>query len=399
MQLDFHQPPDCVLESATIQVTLDEDDPSLKPYLEDVLPVSECPVLITDYYGPGQIVGAPKRVSINRSATFEPYLNIANNGCSLGNIRSERKFEHESRWVFRSHTVPDDRGDKQKWGHRILKWEMTENDIEKYPIHNNKVLTAFAYEHSGGPFLMKVEVSGKLRHWRDRLKSNTKKIFRPRAGMQQDISTTLVGAYRGQRRHLDQIAQGLAKAMEDQNYKLAKDLASAMAAQNPIPATQTAPLQHKLGEMPSTHATEGHHSTSGASNHTFRRGAAYSEPDLDLDGQRLNTVEPDVREPAMEDRTAPTLDNLARVGEYFSTPIRRDAVRSDVSEASGDSSASTLVAERSETLQTSASPPKNVDEEVIARVMEFTFLRLLIRKWLALWIFLGLGKPLENSKA
>lgn len=397
MQLDFHQPSDCVLESATIQVTLDEDDPSLKPYLQDYLPRSECPVLITDYYGPGQIVGAPKRVRVNKSATFEPSLNVASNGGSLGSIRSERKFEHESRWVFRSHTVPDDRASGgQKWGHRILKWEMTENDIEKYPIHNNKVLTAFAYEHSGNPFLMKVEVSGKLRHWRDQFKSSTKKLFRPRAWKQEDISTTLVGAYLGRRRHLDQLAQGLARAMEDQNYKLAKDLADAMAAQNSVPITQTAALQQKLGEMPSTHTAVEHSSASSAPNQALTRGTT-SQHDLNSDSHTLNALEPDIRGPAMEDRTAPTLENLARVAEYFSTPIRRDAVRSDASEASGDSSAPTLVDERSETLQPSVLPHKNDDEEVMARVMEFTFLRLLIRQWLALWIFLGLGKPLESK--
>lgn len=44
-----------------------------------------------------------------------------------------------------------------------LKWEMMENDVEKYPMHSSKVFTAFAYEHNGQPFLRRIEVTRKLR--------------------------------------------------------------------------------------------------------------------------------------------------------------------------------------------------------------------------------------------
>lgn len=396
MQLDFHQPSDCVLESATIQVTLDEDDPSLRPYLKDDLPGSECPILITDYYGPGQIVGPSKTMSVYKSVSFEPQVSVADIGLSLGHMSKDTSFKHESRWIFQSHTVPDDQARVRKWGHRILKWEMTENDIEKYPIHSNKVLTAFAYEHNGQPFLMKVKVSGKLRHWSDQLKYQTRKSFRPRARKQEDVSTTLVGAYTGYRRPLDQDAQGLSKAMEIQNYKLAKNLTNAMAVQDGGVATQTVPLQQNADAVSSENIATRQDFASSASDQEFTGGKTRPRRDLDLDGETLNTPE-DIREPAKEDRTAPTLENLARVGAYYRAPPRREVVRSDVSEASEDSSAPTLVADGSGTLQQSAPQPKNPDEEAIARMMEVTFLRLLIRNWLALWIFLGLGKPLELS--
>lgn len=184
MELNFDQPQDCILVSATIQVTLDENDQALDPYHVDNLPASDFPVIITDYYGPQQIVGTSRRVLIHKSLKIEPSINVAGNGGSLGGKTTDKKFEHESRWTFRSLRVPADRSCEQTWGHRILKWEMTENDIEQYPVHSNKVYTAFAYEHSEQPFLMKVEVSGKLRQRTSRLKASVArnlKKFGPRA--------------------------------------------------------------------------------------------------------------------------------------------------------------------------------------------------------------------------
>lgn len=98
-----------------------------------------------------------------------------------------------------------------------------------------------------------------------------------------------------------------------------------------------------------------------------------------------------MRVPASQDRTDPTLDNLARVGEYFTSPIRHQAIRDDMSEASasGHSSTTTLVASQSEAPLSMASVPRRVDEDAMARLMEFAFLRLLVQVLVGLMDFLS----------
>lgn len=317
-------------------MTLDEDDEGLNPYRVASLPASDCPVLVTDYYGPGQIVGTSKRILVRKSLKIEPSANVIGNGGSLGGLTTEKAFEHESRWTFRSHRIPEYRTSGKKWGHRILKWEMTENDIEK-STRSNKVYTAFAYEHSGQPFLMNIEISGKIRKRSDRLKANLGKRFRPRARKQEDISTTLVGAYLGHRRPLDELPRGLASDMEMKNY-----MSSPLVIHDAQPASfqqvgydTTSSTNAALESAP--RATPDQESIEGTT----------PQPALRLNGQVLDMLEnAPVR--ALADRPQPILENLARVGEYFRTPIRHEVIRGDISEASGHSFATTLVATQSE---------------------------------------------------
>lgn len=399
MELDFDQPPDCTLESATIQLTLDEDDQGLDTYRVDTLPPSECPVLITDYYGPGQIVGTSKKVLVRKALKIEPSVNVAGNGGSLGGITTQKAFEHESRWTFRSHRVPEERSSGKKWGHRILKWEMTENDIEK-STHSNKVYTAFAYEHSGQPFLMKIEISGKLRKRSDRLKANLGRKFGPRARKQEDISTTLVGAYLGHRRPLDELARGLASDMEMKNY-----LSSPLVVHDAQPASFQ---QVAYDAISSTNPVLESAVTATADQASIE--GTTPQPGLRLNGQVLDMLE-DTPVRALQDRTQPTLENLARVGEYFRTPIRHEVIRGDVSEASGHSSATTLVATQSEISQPqqqseaatvpesqnlTAAISKNLDEDAIARVMEVAFFRLFIQFFIGFMDLFGSRNPQET---
>lgn len=396
MELDFDQPPDCTLESATIQLTLDEDDQGLDPYRVDSLPPSECPVLITDYYGPGQIVGTSKRVLVRKSLKIEPSVNVMGNGGALGGITTEKAFEHESRWNFRSHRVPEQKSSGKKWGHRVLRWEMTENDIEK-STHSNKVYTAFAYEHSGQPFLMKIEISGKLRKRSDRLKANLGRKFGPRARKQEDISTTLVGAYLGHRRPLDELARGLASDMEMKNY---------MSSPLVVHDAQPASFQQVAHDAASSTNAALESTPAGTTDQASIEGTT-PQPALRLNGQTLDMLE-DMPVRESRDRTEPTLENLARVGEYFRTPIRHEAIRGDISEASGHSSATTLVANQSETSQPQPQPeaatvpesqnltamiPQNIDEDAMARVMEVAFFRLLIQFVIGIMDYIGPRKP------
>lgn len=384
MELRFDQPSDCTLNSATIQLTLDEDDPGLELYRanDSQAPASKCPVLITDYYGPGQIVGIPKRVLVREKLKIEPSINVAGNGGSLGGMKTEKQFVHESRWTFRSHTVPDNGPLEQIGAHRILKWEMTENDIEKWPIHSNKVYTAFAYEHSGQPFLMKVEISGKLKQRTDRLKvniGNTLKKFGPRARKRADISSTLVGAYSGPRRPLDELAKGLASAM---------DMANSLSPPHVVPDTQTASFQQvTLESTPAMDAAAEH--VSNTANQAFIEDGTYGAS-LTLNGRTSNILD-EIGVSASRERTVPTLENLARAGIRFKPLIRKDpALTKTLSEVSVDSSAPTLVADqyqqtemesRSVTKGESSMDrlPLKVDQDAMNRLLDVAFFRVLMQ--------------------
>lgn len=383
MELRFDQPSDCALKSATIQLTLDEEDPGLELYrINDAqVPAPKCPVLITDYYGPGQIVGASKRVMIKTDRELKPSVNVGGSGGSLGGVKTEKQFVHESRWIFQSHTIPDDRNRGQCWGHRILKWKMTENDIEKCPVHSNKVYTAFAYEHSGQPFLMKVEISGELKHRVDRLKANLGNPLKKfGARKQEDISTTLIGAYRGHRRPLDELARGLASAM---------DMANSLSPPHVVPDTQTASFQQVIFDSAPSMDADVENLSANTSSQAFIEEAT-SEPILKLEGQNFNILD-EIGASASQDRTMPTLENLARAGTRVKPPIRKEpAVTKTLSEVSADSSATTLVADQYEpTKMESRSLPKDrssmdslplkVDQNAMDRLLKVAIFRMLIQ--------------------
>ncbi|KAJ4418474.1 hypothetical protein N0V82_005554 [Gnomoniopsis sp. IMI 355080] len=398
-EIRFDQPSDCVLKSATIQLTLDEDDQGLESYRVDDSQVqtSECPVLITDYYGPGQIVGTSKRVLVNKSLNIAPSINVAGSGGSLGGMKTDKQFVHESRWMFRSYTVPGDGTRGQSWGHRILKWEMTENDIEKYPVHSNKVFTAFAYEHSGQPFLMKVEISGKLKQRGDRVKASlgrALKKFGPRARNQEDISTTLVGAYRGHRRPLDELAKGLSNAM---------DMKNSVSSPHVVRDTQTASFQQvAFDATPSTDADGGVELVSADTSTQGFVEEGTPQLRLNFDGRTPNMLE-GMEVPVSRDRTVPTLENLARPGLRYRTLIRKESIRTGTSsEVSGHSSAATLVANQYTQPQTelrlgaksqSSMAPlaANADKDAVERLMKVAFFRLLIEFTLSIIKFFETG--------
>ncbi|KAK3360379.1 hypothetical protein B0T25DRAFT_565281 [Lasiosphaeria hispida] len=64
LNLNFGPPHGCRLKSATVTVTLDDEDPCLKPFATagGKTSASNCHVQITDWYGPKQLVGEEKGV-------------------------------------------------------------------------------------------------------------------------------------------------------------------------------------------------------------------------------------------------------------------------------------------------------------------------------------------------
>lgn len=150
MELAFHQPIDCKLARANICLTLDEKDPALVTFRQrwqfPSFPTSRCPVQITDFYGPRYILGQTSTASIKDSVRLQPEINVGVGGASLGSLERERQHIQQSRWKFETYRKPGQSN--------VLNFEMTENDISKYPLERTTVYAAFTYVHSGQPFLM-----------------------------------------------------------------------------------------------------------------------------------------------------------------------------------------------------------------------------------------------------
>ncbi|KAL1853157.1 hypothetical protein Daus18300_011896 [Diaporthe australafricana] len=320
MEINFNQPPGHKLEWARIQLTLDEDDRRLDSHQQDRgRRIREVPVSITDHYGPRYIVGSMKRTSIEKSWEVEPSIEWGGIGVSLGKYGSKKHFEHESRWTFQSYKPGNKDRRNLELGDTVLRWELSESDFERYPIHKNQVFTAFAYEYGGQPFLMKVEISGRLAKFRDRLRGRRERVkdsfkFGPRHGKEEDMSTTLIGQYLGQRLPLDERARALPTEMIKKNVE---------TQPREVPDTRASPAQILT--------TEEDHESSEIS---------------DIDEMTLSDEEPDI---LLEELAMVAIDPEITVRRNF--PDRSETPSEDRSEISDDDSSITLVGSQSDDLQ------------------------------------------------
>lgn len=221
LDLDLRQPPDCKLESATVTVTLEEEDGE-DSQDGDVGNRSACPVKFTDQYGPRSLRGEQSLEQTRKVKKRTPEVQVMGYGAGGIGVDKEKIVRTASRWKFSGH-ICSSRGNI--WYNR-LRWELQENPLERQPTHNNTIHTAFALEHNATKFYMTVHVSGKLSRLRDRLK------FRSKEEENQEIVTKIEwrDGYAARLR-LDAIAQDLDPAMQLQNMSnVPLELPSAMSA-------------------------------------------------------------------------------------------------------------------------------------------------------------------------
>ncbi|KAI0814040.1 hypothetical protein GGR55DRAFT_493612 [Xylaria sp. FL0064] len=222
LDLDFKQPSDCRLKSAIVQVTLDDDDEHL--VREFPSHGARTPVQIVKY-GPRHLTGEPQ---YERKAThnrFIPSVEVGPFGGAGGVGRESAKVTvRECRWTFESHLMTGGRRRGQNsWAYKVLQWQITENELETQPSHSNIVHTAFSFVHGGQPFLMRVEVSGKLESRTSdlghQIRHKMRKLKFPSHPHKAEYATTLVN-FKGRHRFttpLDGLVQGLELAMEHDN--------------------------------------------------------------------------------------------------------------------------------------------------------------------------------------
>ncbi|KAG6362396.1 hypothetical protein INS49_010626 [Diaporthe citri] len=171
LNLNFGPPQGCRVKSATISITLDENDPALERHKTTrKLHPSGCPVQVTAWYGPKELKGQIKTAHVEATKKFVPEVNALGNSAGGLGYESKKLSKREACWSFNSQILPG----KDTWAYKTLRWDLNENKLERQAFHSSTFRTAFAFEHSGQPFLMRVQIDGKLESWNDRVKSKLK---------------------------------------------------------------------------------------------------------------------------------------------------------------------------------------------------------------------------------
>ncbi|KAH9230129.1 hypothetical protein K456DRAFT_1752369 [Colletotrichum gloeosporioides 23] len=223
IDISFGQPPEHNLSNATILITLSEDEPVPHSRFGRRKPVrtsldSENAVQVTEYFGPHAIYG-PQGISLQTNErSFQP--NIGAGGIvEIGGVGTRRNItrQYVDSWTFKG----TQKRAKDGIGLRCLEWELTENDTERKPLHNHVFYTAFAFEHSGRPVNMRVEIGGRLKSKTERGKE---RFFRfcSRSGDKENVIVTQIDlstARNDFREKLDQLAFGLNMDMQRINLE------------------------------------------------------------------------------------------------------------------------------------------------------------------------------------
>ncbi|OJJ80356.1 uncharacterized protein ASPGLDRAFT_51566 [Aspergillus glaucus CBS 516.65] len=218
VDLNFDQPQDCRLRSATVLVTLEKEQPA---FTSTVL--NHDTLQLTDYYGPKHLNGEPTTLPRKRVYQLMPEVNAM--GCSSGGVgvNSEKTTNEVRRWMFTGQLMPG-KAPNNAVTYRTLKWELTENELDSQSFHNNVIRTGFAFEHDRETFRIRVEIQGKLQKRTRQLKESWKDKtqhfkFPSEANRDQGSAVTLVDVRETKQfhRNLDRLAMGLPHEMIRRN--------------------------------------------------------------------------------------------------------------------------------------------------------------------------------------
>ncbi|KAJ0414173.1 hypothetical protein BJY00DRAFT_305777 [Aspergillus carlsbadensis] len=210
MDLAIDQPSNCRLESAAVTVTLEEVSPSS-------IPCQNKPLQMTDFYGPKQLSGEATKVTVTRTVHLVPQVNVMGSGGGGLGVEREKSASYNTRWTFTGGLLA---GEQMSPLYRALKWELRENEANARSNRSPVIHTAFALQHSDRPFIMRIEIQGRLQSTKDRLRQKMRHMrFPSPSDSQQGRSDTLVypNIAKPRARALDTLAMGLSSAMEREN--------------------------------------------------------------------------------------------------------------------------------------------------------------------------------------
>lgn len=296
-------------------VTLEDEGPELDK-MRNILGWradigSQCPVQITDYYGPKTFTGQEKIVLNKKSLHLTPHAEFGGFGLGGMGIQQESFSKHSSRWKFSGHLLPG-KG-RQSWAYKSLKWDLSENDEEHQSTHANEVHTAFTFEHGGQPFFMRVEITGKLKKLHGRLKNKIMKF--PSSARTDNSAVTLINF--GER--------GLFKIPLDERAR-ELEFEMEMANMNAIPMEVPDPKLATFTNLPINHQeSNGTFLSQAGSRPQITRPMMYGQQQYNsiaAQSQFLGGAEHPI---LVEDVTEPTLANLAHAFNILQNPHQRSS--------------------------------------------------------------------------
>lgn len=381
LDLTFDQPKGCELHSATVSVTLDDEDKELQ-LSQRAKTAFECPVQITDYYGPKGFVGPEKTAQSTTSKHFTPTVQFAGNGFSGIGIDTKSSVTYTSRLKFSGHLVP---GKGNHWAYKTLKWDLSENDLEIQPTHSNEVHTAFTFEHGGQPFLMRVEIKGKLRTLHKRIKSKLLK-FSSNATDDGSVVTLIdFGNRISFKTPLDERARQLEFEME-----MANQQAILMEVPDPKPVTfLNLPRGSRSSNIMAPTANLNQSQSSMADSLPPQELPASIQPSQDIRSL-----------PTTEEAVKPTLANLAHAFVHLQAldkqifqPLNDDATDLSSSHTLDSQETDTNQAAEGETSRTSAAAKdkqqRSTEEQLLLRLLQMPAFLAFLRVIAGLLGFLG----------
>ncbi|RTE85340.1 hypothetical protein BHE90_000114 [Fusarium euwallaceae] len=376
MDLNFGPPQGCRVKSATVTVTLNESDECLSLYKtrshcgEDI---SLCPVQITDFYGPKRLLGPEKTIEFKQTMSAAPEIHIMGGGASGLGFTTEKAFKSSSRWSFNGQLLSDE----GHWTYRTLRWDLTYDEHENQSFQNDCVHTAFSFHHGGQPFLMKVEIEGRL-GWNHRVKSKLK--FGSKTKRKESQVTTLINFQDPEtfKKRLDELATSLPMAMALENRR---NVPIEIPDAAPVSSEPTSPETEDLAPY-DMEPLQGSLST--------REPLDIATKVPALEANRAPQGLQNQESQAQQDLTKPTEQNMARMLRRMTCPIEQDIIGKPL-ESSFTSVPSTVVAPEEEQPQMTSPPDEekaelalanlNADQEAMLKILQIpallTFLQLI----------------------
>ncbi|KAK0708857.1 hypothetical protein B0T21DRAFT_352886 [Apiosordaria backusii] len=221
MDITFKQPQGYWLQRANVFITLSQpDEASIGPHSHRHSAKSrrslrsDYAVQITQQFGPKHLTGSRTVQSEIKSNSLIPTIGAM--GVELGGMghQSTTSKDRVGQWVFKG-TVGRPKG---PYDYCTLEWEWIENELDPNRAHKQEYNTAFAFEHSERPVIMRVDVQGKLQSKSRQLKHGFLK-FSSQFGKGDNSTLTHLDLSKttGLKKVLDPIADGLDMAMQMEN--------------------------------------------------------------------------------------------------------------------------------------------------------------------------------------
>jgi hypothetical protein len=160
LDLTFSQPADYKLSHANLQLSFLESETTGGPSAP-----LDFPLNITEYIEPLIVCGPPNEIG-SREVQVQPELG-ADGVFNIGGIgyKDTKDILEKYRWIFRSHRLPNENGI-----YTNAQWLWEANPSNKQIELMGPLHVGVAVQHTGQPFIVSLQIQGKLRSKARRLR-------------------------------------------------------------------------------------------------------------------------------------------------------------------------------------------------------------------------------------